>query len=72
MDFVDEDRFIISEKGKRKLNFEVVVDELVDLIWRCIVFLLRVVSFILLWNNEGRIVQVLDKVLEKGDIVGVY
>lgn len=71
-DPVDEDRSIISEKGKRKLNSEVVVDESVDLIRRRIASLSRAVSPTLLRNNEGRIVQALDKALEKGDIAGAY
>lgn len=69
---VDEDRSIVNAKGKRKLNSEVVVDESVDLILRRTASLARAVSPTLLRNNEGKIVQALDKALEKGDIAGAY
>ena len=74
MNPVDEDRSIImaSIKGKRKLNSEVVVDESVDLIQRRTASLARAASPTLLRNNEGKIVQALDKALERGDIAGAY
>lgn len=72
MNPVDEDRSIINAKGKKKLNSEAVVDESVDLIRRRIASLSRAASPTLLRNNEGKIVQALDKALEKGDIAGAY
>ncbi|XP_024382046.1 mediator of RNA polymerase II transcription subunit 12 isoform X2 [Physcomitrium patens] len=69
---LDEDQSIFNAKGKRKTNFEVGVDESVDLIERRTASLARAVSPTLLRNNEGRIVQALDKALEKGDIAGAY
>lgn len=72
MNPVDEDRSTVHTRGKRKLNSELVVDESVDLIRRRIASLSRAVSPTLLRNNEGKIVQALDKALEKGDIAGAY
>lgn len=69
---VNEDRLTVNAKGKRKLNSEVVVDESVDLIRRRIASLSRAVTPTLLRNNEGKIVQALDKALEKGDVAVAY
>ncbi|XP_024364387.1 mediator of RNA polymerase II transcription subunit 12 [Physcomitrium patens] len=69
---VVEDRSIMYAKGKRKTYSEVGVVESVDLIQKRTASLASAVSPTLLRNNEGKIVQALDKALEKGDIAGAY
>ena len=62
----------ISGRVEKSLTRELMVDEKVNSIQKRVTSLTRAVSPVLLRNNEGRVVQALDRALIQGDIAGAY